>query len=116
MHPSTPSEIVQFCAIRLLSKDVPYGYDGEKDWKPIYEPDESGVEVDLAAAGLSFDAPKEYRWRSRSRSRSNSGDTPGEGRGGGRGEGTDRRLEEMYRVARISYGLLELKSPGVNKV
>lgn len=101
LHPQTPIEIVHFCALKLLSKETPEGYRGA--WKPIYEPDENGEKVDLATAGLEFDAPKEYRGKSRSRSNS------GHGAGEGKGSGTDRRLEGMYRVARESYGLIELK-------
>lgn len=99
LHPSTPTQIVEFCAVRLLSKDRPHGYEG--DWTPIYEPDQSGVKVDLAAAGLGLDAPRAYAGAQSDR---------------GEGRGTDKRLEGMYAVARESWGLLESKSPGVNKL
>jgi len=89
LHPRTPGDIVNFCAIRLLSTDRPHGHDG--DWVPIYQEDQ-GVTVDLAAAGVGLDAAKDYS-----------------GRRVGMGLEVDERLEGMYRVARESWGLLEKK-------
>lgn len=97
LHPSTPTGIVEFCAVRLLSRDRPYGHDG--DWVPIYEPDERGNTVDLSSAGLQLDAPKGY-------ARAQLGE----------GKETDKRLENMYRIARRGYTLLEEKCPGVDKL
>jgi hypothetical protein len=94
LHPQTPGDIVNFCAIRLLSTDRPYGHVGE--WVPVWKEHE-GVAIDLADAGIALDAPKGYRCRKR---------------GGCKGEEVDRRLEGMYAAARESWGLLEIKGSG----
>jgi hypothetical protein len=93
LHPQTPGDIVNFCAIRLLSTDRPYGHDGE--WVPIWKPHQ-GVAIDLADAGIGMDAVKGYERRE----------------GDGKGEKVDKRLEGMYRAARESWGLLEVKGGG----
>jgi hypothetical protein len=90
LHPQTPGDIVNFCAIRLLSTDRPFGHRG--DWVPIWKED-NGVRIDLSTAGIGMDAPKGY----------------GRKAGACRGEEVDRRLEGMYAAARESWGLLEIK-------
>jgi hypothetical protein len=94
LHPSTPSDIVAFCAIRLLSTDRPYGYKG--DWVPIWQ-EKEGVACDLTKAGVGLDAGKSYKEKMEEK---------------GWGAEVDKRLEGMYRAARESWGLLENKGAG----
>lgn len=89
LHPQTPGDIVNFCAVRLLSTDRPYGHVGE--WIPVWK-EHDGVAINLADAGIALDAPKGYRKR-----------------GGCKGEEVDKRLEGMYAAARESWGLLQIK-------
>ncbi|WVQ81785.1 hypothetical protein IAT38_003910 [Cryptococcus sp. DSM 104549] len=91
LHPSTPTNIVTFCAARLLSPDRPYGFEGRFEWKPIHL-QEGGF--DLQTSGVGKDAGKELR-------ESQSGP----------GKEADEKVEKMYAAARKSYTLLELKGP-----
>ena len=91
LHPSTPKEIISFVATRLLSKDRPYGHQGT--WEPIY----IGC-GDLSTAGVGMEAGKGCRRKE------------------GEGKRKDEEMERMYTVARESFRLLELKSPGVDKL
>jgi hypothetical protein len=91
MHPNTPKDVINFVATRLLSRDKPHGYEG--DWAPIWE----GC-GDLSTAGVDMEAGKGCKRKE------------------GAGKERDRKLEEMYQVARDSFKLLELKSPGVSKL
>lgn len=91
MHPNTPKPIVEFIATRLLCPEKPYGHQGP--WEPVWE----GC-GDLATAGVEYDAGKGCKRRN------------------GEGKERDERLREMYEVAKESFRLLELKSPGVDKL
>jgi hypothetical protein len=91
MHPNTPQDVIEFVATRLLSKERPHGYVG--DWAPVWQ----GC-GDLATAGVGFDAGKGCKRRD------------------GEGKAKDEKLKKMYDVARESFRLLELKSPGVDKL
>lgn len=94
LHPTTPTQIVGFIANRLLSRDTPYGHGGP--WTPLWALEGC---VDLSTAGLGVEAGRGCRQRE-----------------GGRGKEVDRVVEEMYSVARRSWGLLEEKAPGVAKL
>lgn len=92
LHPQTPPEIINFIAIRLLSRDVPHGYTGP--WDPIWK--DCG---DLLTAGIGYDAAKGCPRRSDSE-----------------GQKVDGKIEEMYRVARGSWRVLEAQSPAGSKI
>ncbi|WWD21636.1 hypothetical protein CI109_106122 [Kwoniella shandongensis] len=104
LHPATPSPILSFCAKRLLSPDRPYGFDTHGptedgvtgvvrswEWKPIHML--SGG-FDIYTAGVGLDAGKEVKQHQ---------NRPG--------KEADERLEKMYKEARKSWKLLEMKSP-----
>jgi hypothetical protein len=86
LHPQTPEPIISFIATRLLSRDRPYGHQGE--WSPIGD-----GHGDLITAGVGYEAGKRCERRE------------------GKGKGFNEELEWMYHVARMSYRLLELKAP-----
>ncbi|WVQ75881.1 hypothetical protein IAR50_005515 [Cryptococcus sp. DSM 104548] len=90
-HPNTPPSVVSFCARRLLSPDIPHGFESDWEWKPIHL-QENGL--DLRSAGVGKDAGKYLR----------------EGQKGP-GKKADEKLEKMYEVARSSWRLLESKVP-----
>lgn len=92
LHPNTPKEIVHFIATRLLSKDRPFGHEGE--WEPVWQ----GC-GDLSNAGVGKDAGKGCKQRE-----------------DGQGKEVDKKLEEMYGIARESFKALEIRSPGVDKL
>jgi hypothetical protein len=85
LHPATPPQIRHFIATRLLSHDRPYGHEGK--WEPIWY----GT-GDIATAGVGYDAVKGLEQK-------------------GEGRRRDERLEQMYAVARRSWGLLAEISP-----
>lgn len=94
LHPSTPPPIISFCARRLLSPDMPHGYnppDEGEEWIPIHLIDGG---CDLQTAGVGMDAPKGLR-----------ADQCGPGKE------MDERMERMYAAARTSWKLLEEKTP-----
>ncbi|WVR04761.1 hypothetical protein IAU60_001773 [Kwoniella sp. DSM 27419] len=100
LHPSTPPPIISFCATRLLSKDRPYGYQGDS-WVPVQMQEirnEAGA-FDLLMAGVDIGGEKGQR----------------EGRKGQMVNSTDEAakvLEAMYAAARESWIKLERMSPG----
>lgn len=108
LHPNMPREIINFCATRLLSTERPYGFDPpvssplhessgqsqghrsgweETDWTPVW-----ADHGDLATAGLGREAAKGCEQV-------------------GPGKKEDERMEWMYKVARKSWGMLEMKGP-----
>ncbi|ODN79520.1 hypothetical protein L202_03482 [Cryptococcus amylolentus CBS 6039] len=93
-HPNTPPSVASFCARRLLSPEIPHGFESEWEWKPIHL-QENGI--DLQTAGVGKDATKELR----------------EGQNGP-GKEADEKLEMMYGVARTSWRILESKVPTRN--
>ncbi|KAI9636239.1 uncharacterized protein MKK02DRAFT_33480 [Dioszegia hungarica] len=116
LHPSTPREVIHFCATRLLSPDRPFGFDTaveidrrgtqakaenerekavgkaastkQKEWTPLW----AGI-GDLATAGLGREAAKGCEQV-------------------GPGKEIDEKLEWMYGVARRSWEILVVKAPG----
>jgi len=84
IHPSTPTSIISFIATRFLTHEKPLGHDGS--WTPLWALD--GY-VDLSTAGLGQEAGRGCRQKD-----------------GGKGREMDRRVEEMYEVARRSWGLM----------
>lgn len=86
LHPNTPGNVIAFIATRLLSRDRPFGHEGE--WEPVWH----GC-GDLSTAGVGNEASKGCKRR----------DTEGKER--------DEKLEEMYEVAKESFKLLKISGP-----
>lgn len=89
--PFDPSTIISFCARRLLSPDMPHGYDPQdkgEEWIPIHL-------CDLQTAGVGKAALKDLRADQ-----------------SGQGKEMDQRMERMYAAAKRSWNLLNTKIPG----
>ncbi|GFZ47894.1 hypothetical protein JCM24511_05641 [Saitozyma sp. JCM 24511] len=84
LHPNTPTHVRHFIATRLLSPDRPFGHQGT--WQPVW----NGL-GDLCTAGVGYDAAKGTEQS-------------------GEGKRRDEVLQDMYAVARRSWGLLEMKA------
>lgn len=85
LHPSTPSPIISYITHHLLSRSAPHGHTGS--WTPLWALD---GDLNLSTAGLGMEAGRGVRQRD-----------------GGKGKEVDMLVEEMYGVARRSWGLMQ---------